>query len=86
MSRKLLTLAALAAVLALPLSAANAKEDASDFGDKVKAFFSGAADDVTDAADKAEDKAKDGFAFFKDKADEAEDDIDVHFKAPWEKK
>lgn len=86
MSRKLLTLAALAAALALPLSVANAKEDGSDFGDKVKAFFSGAADDVSHAAHKTERKAKDGFAFLKDKADEADDEIDLRFHAPWEKK
>lgn len=86
MPRNLLTLAALAAVLALPLSVANAKENASDLGDEIKAFFSGAADDVADAADKAEDKAKDGFAFFKDKADGDDDDNDLGFKAPWDKK
>ncbi|BCJ90148.1 hypothetical protein IZ6_08830 [Terrihabitans soli] len=84
MPRTLLTLAALAAVLVLPLTAANAAED-TDLGDKVKSFFAGIGDDAADAADEAEDTAKDTFAFFKDKADDAEDDIDLGFKAPWKK-
>lgn len=85
MPRNLLTLAALAAVLVLPLTAANAKEDTSDFGDDIKAFFSGAADGVADAADKVEDGAEDTFSFFKDKAEETDDKIDRSFHAPWEK-
>jgi hypothetical protein len=85
MPRNLLTLAALAAVLALPLSAAHANERASDFGNDVKAFFSGAARDVGHAADKAEDGTKDTFSFFKDKAEEADDKIDRNIHAPWEK-
>ena len=84
MPRNLLTLAALAVVLALPMTAANAAEDA-DFGDKVKSFFAGIGDDAADAAEDVEDGAKDTFAFFKDKADDAEDDIDLGFKAPWAK-
>lgn len=82
MPRILLSLAALAVVLALPLTAANAAEG-SGFGDDVKAFFSGTAEDVADAADEAEDDAEDSFAFFRDDAGDAEDDLG--FKAPWAK-
>jgi hypothetical protein len=85
MSRKLLTLAALATVFVLPLSVANAKDRASDFGDDVNAFFSGAARGVGHAANKVEDGAKDTFSFFKDKAEEADDKIDRNVHAPWEK-
>jgi hypothetical protein len=85
MPRNLLTLAALAAALTLPLSVANAKDRASDLGDDIKAFFSGAADGVSGAADKVEDGAKNTFSFVKDEAEEADDKIDRSIKAPWEK-
>jgi hypothetical protein len=83
MPRNLLSLAALAVALALPLTVANAAEEASGFGDDIKSFFSGAADDVADAADEAEDDAEDMFAFFKDESEDAEDDFGL--KAPWAK-